>query len=174
MNKVVIWICMSCVAFFSVLILLFLTGIRFNISDSIPKGIYRLHQGIVKKNSFVLFCPDNRKAFRLGKARGYLDSGFCSNEYGYLMKQVVALEGDVVSSTDKGVFVNNKQLPFSQPQNYDGLHRPMPIWRVNEYTLKAGELVTMTNQSSLSFDSRYFGLIQAKQIKGIIEPVFIW
>ncbi|CAM4473380.1 MAG: hypothetical protein LEGION0403_FIIPPAGN_02400 [Legionella sp.] len=174
MKKISVWICISCAGLFCFLVFLFLVGIKFNISDSIPKGIYRVHQGEIKRNSFVLFCPDDREAFRLGKRRGYLNHGFCSNDYGYVMKQVVALAGDEVSSTDKGVFVNHRQIRFSQPHIHDGFNRPMPLWRVKKYTLQAGELVTMTNQNSLSFDSRYFGLIQVKQVKGIIDPVFIW
>lgn len=174
MNKVAFSLCLSCAVIFCILITLLLAGFKFNSSDSIPKGIYRMHTGVIKKNHLVLFCPDDREAFRLGKSRGYLNHGFCPDDYGYLMKQVVAMEGDVVSSTDHGVFVNHMLIPFSQPQIHDGLKRPLNLWRIKNYRLKSGQLITMTNQSIWSFDSRYYGLIQINQVKGIITPVLTW
>jgi conjugative transfer signal peptidase TraF len=159
---------------FSILVLSSFAGIRLNTSDSIPKGIYRIHQGAIEKNSLVLFCPDDREAFRQGRNRGYLDHGFCSGDYGYLMKKIAAVSGDVVSSTKDGVYVNHSLLSYSKPQIHDGLHRPLTFWRVTQYTLKPQEVLTMTNQSIMSFDGRYYGLIQTKQIKGIITPVLTW
>ena len=43
-----------------------------------------------------------------------------------------------------------------------------------EYELGAADLLLMTNVSSLSFDSRYFGLVKRAQIKAVIRPVFTW
>lgn len=174
MNKLVIWICVVCMGMFSTLVLLFFAGFRLNTSDSIPKGIYRILHGAIEKNTLVLFCPEDREAFLQGRSRGYLNHGFCPGDYGYLMKKVAAVSGDVVSSTKDGVYVNRSLLSFSKPQSHDGLHRPMTFWPVTQYTLKPQEVLTMTNQSILSFDGRYYGLIQTKQIKGIVTPVLTW
>lgn len=174
MKQCIRLLCFSCIGLFSLLVFLLIAGFRLNTSDSIPKGLYRLHSGSVKKNSLVLFCPDDRDTFREGRRRGYLERGFCKGHYGYLMKQVAAVAGDRVSTTLNGVYVNQSLLPFSKPQSHDGLHRPMKRWQITQYRLKSEEVLTMTNQSPLSFDSRYYGLIQKKQIKGIITPIVIW
>lgn len=148
-------------------------GFCINTSDSIPRGLYLMQQASIKPGGYVLFCPDNRQSFKEGARRGYLGHGFCPNQTGYLMKKVVAMTGDVVSSTSKGVSVNGVLLPFSKPQQEDGLHRSLKGWQVKNYRLKQNEILTMTNQNSLSFDGRYYGIINAGLIKGVITPIWV-
>lgn len=148
-------------------------GFRINTSDSIPRGVYRITHASLSKNAYVLFCPDNRMAFRQALKRGYIDPGLFCEGYGYLMKKVVALSGDIVSVTSDGVFVNNTRIPYSKPKLHDGLGRLMPQWRVLNYRLKKDEVMTMTNQSIWSFDSRYYGLVHSKQLKEIITPLWV-
>src|SRR5688572_6429583 len=100
--------------------------------------------------------------------RGYISNGLCPGGYGYLMKKVVAIEGDIVPVTAEGIFVNRKLIPFSKPKFKDGLNRIMPQWLIFNYQLKENELMSMTNQSEQSFDSRYYGLIHSKQVTGVI------
>jgi type IV secretory pathway protease TraF len=35
-------------------------------------------------------------------------------------------------------------------------------------------LLLMTDVSPISFDSRYYGLINRSQIKGVIRPIYTW
>ena len=154
-------------------ITLVLLGFRFNTSDSIARGLYRLHHGAMDKNSYVLFCPDDRESFKAGIQRGYLGVGFCPNRSGYLMKKVVAVTGDVISSDQQGVRVNGRLLPFSKPIKQDGMGRNLKAWEVQHYTLKTNELLTMTDQDPLSFDGRYYGIINRGLIKGVITPVWV-
>jgi type IV secretory pathway protease TraF len=56
----------------------------------------------------------------------------------------------------------------------DGLHYVLPQWRIINYQLKSNELLVMTDQSSWSFDGRYFGPINKRQIKAVIKPVLTW
>ncbi|BCA95188.1 putative conjugal transfer protein TraF [Legionella antarctica] len=153
--------------------LLIAMGFRINLTDSIPVGLYRItHEGNLK-NTFVIFCPDDRQAFRVGLSRGYIDHGLYCGGYGYLMKKVVASPGDILSVTDTGVFVNQDRIPFSKPKLKDGLNRPLPQWHATNYQLKEDELLTMTSQSEWSFDGRYYGLVHSGQIKGMLRPLWV-
>jgi len=154
-----------------VMFLLLAMGFRVNITDSIPIGLYRITGLTNLKNSFVMFCPDDRPAFKQGLKRHYIDPGLCSGGYGYLMKKVLAIQGDTVSVTAEGVFVNQTLIPFSKPKLKDGLNRSLPQWRVLNYQLQDDEIMTMTSQSTWSFDGRYYGPVRTGQIKGVITPV---
>ena len=90
-----------------------------------------------------------------------------------MMKKVVAIEGDIISVSDKGVIVNNKLQPYSTPLKKDGANRPLNQWRINYYQLKNNELLTMTDQDKWSFDGRYYGLIKTQQTKGILIPIWV-
>ena len=54
----------------------------------------------------------------------------------------------------------------------DGANRALNQWRIKDYQLKNNELLTMTDQDRSSFDSRYYGLIKANQVKGVIAPIW--
>lgn len=87
------------------------------------------------------------------------------------MKQVVAVGGDTVSVGANGVRVNGLRLPHSLPQLADGQGRELPQIKLTRYRLKASELLLMTDQSDLSFDARYFGVLNRSQIKAVIVPI---
>lgn len=155
------------------LTLFYVLGFRINTSDSIPRGLYRLMTEDRLKNHYILFCPDKRDAFQTAYERGYLGFGFCPGGTGYLMKKVVAVSGDRVSSTKEGVYVNGRLQDFSKPKSKDALFRLLPQWRISNYRLKEGEMLVMTDQSEWSFDGRYYGLIRQSQIKGLLMPVWV-
>lgn len=161
------------ISLISLALLLIAMGFRINLTDSIPVGLYSItHKGELK-NAYVIFCPDNRQAFRLGLDRGYLDHALYCGGYGYLMKKVVAIPGDIVSVTKAGIFVNQASIPFSKPKLKDGLNRSLPQWHATNYQLGKDELLTMTSQSEWSFDGRYYGLVSAKQMKGMLRPLWV-
>lgn len=153
--------------------LLIAMGFRINLTNSIPVGLYRITHVGELKNAYVIFCPDNRSAFRLGLEKGYIDHGLYCGGYGYLMKKVVAVSGDILTVNNNGVFVNHAPVPFSTPKLKDGLNRPLPQWHATQYQLKKNELMTMTSQSEWSFDGRYYGLVYTGQIKGMLRPLWV-
>lgn len=148
-------------------------GFRINLTESIPVGLYRITGTEPLKNAYVIFCPDDRQSFRLAKNRGYIDHGLYCNRYGYLMKKVVAVPGDILSVTNEGVFVNQILIPYSKPKLQDGMNRTLPQWQVMNYQLQEDEIMTMTSQSEWSFDGRYYGLVHTRQIKGMITPIWV-
>ena len=173
MKQLAAWIAVVLLSVLSAALVLVVMGFRVNLTDSIPMGLYRITGIKNLKNAFVIFCPDDKPAFQEAWNRGYIDSGLCPGGYGYLMKKVVACRGDKISVTDEGVLVNHRLIPFSKPISTDGLKRPLPQWRAKDYPLKEDEVLTMTSQSKWSFDSRYYGLVRIKQIKGVITPIWV-
>jgi conjugative transfer signal peptidase TraF len=157
-------------------LLLVVMGLRINLTDSIPVGLYRIKAIEDVKNikqTYVIFCPDDKPVFQQARDRGYIDYGLCPGSYGYLMKKVVATQGDKIAVTAAGVFVNQTLISFSKPKAHDGVNRPLPQWNALDYQLKNDECMTMTNQSAWSFDSRYYGPVRLSQIKGVITPVWV-
>lgn len=148
-------------------------GFRINLTESIPIGLYRITSAAPIKNAYVIYCPDDREAFRLARNRGYIDHGLNCGGYGYLMKKVVAVSGDTLSVTNEGVFVNHMLIPYSKPKLQDGMNRVLPQLRVTNYPLQKDEVMTMTSQSEWSFDGRYYGLVHTRQIKGMLTPIWV-
>ncbi|TIG71100.1 hypothetical protein DI119_17370 [Legionella pneumophila] len=102
-----------------------------------------------------------------------MDHGLFCDGYGYLMKKVVAVSGDILSVTNEGVFANQILIPYSKPKLLDGVKRVLPQWQVMNYQLQKDEVMTMTSQSEWSFDGRYYGLVHTRQIKGMITPIWV-
>jgi conjugative transfer signal peptidase TraF len=149
-------------------------GIKINTSESIPLGIYRSSEGPVKKGDYVVFCPPPNPDFDMAKNRGYLTGGLCPGGYGYMMKDVAGISGDIVAVDDDGVRVNGILLPESKPLKADPAGRPLPHFQADSYSLGRSEVLLMSDVCSLSFDGRYFGPINRLQIKTVILPVFTW
>ncbi len=88
--------------------------------------------------------------------------GYRANS-GTLLKQVVAQSSDTINVTKSGVFVNNKLILNSKPiknSNDIGLEAiPVGYHRL----LQDGEFWVMGNTPH-SVDSRYFGVVNKKQI----------
>jgi len=153
---------------------IYLAGGRINTSKSIPVGLYWITQKLINKGDFVLFCPPKKPVFNEALNRGYINAGFCPGHYSYLMKRVLATKGDTISISSRGVWVNHQLVPYSIPFSQDVYARPLPQLHVRHYVLKPSELLLMTDQSELSFDSRYFGIISTSQIRAVLRPVFTW
>jgi conjugative transfer signal peptidase TraF len=152
----------------------FIAGIRINTSESIPLGIYRTSDGPVDKGDFVLFCPPPEPVFNMAKDRGYIAAGLCPGGYGYMMKDVAGISGDIIAIDDDGVMVNGILLPRSKPLQADSAGRLLPCYRPDPQKLGGSEVLLMSDFCRLSFDGMYFGPINRKQIKAVIRPVFTW
>lgn len=172
-RKATVVILSCCVFFLLAAFVASVIGLRINKSKSIPLGFYWVTEKPIAIGEYVLLCPPESLVFDEARKRGYLGSGLCPGGYEYLMKKVLAAQSDRVVINEDGVFVNNKKLPFSKPLRFDGSHRPLPIIRT-ESILGNSELLLMTDVSSTSFDSRYFGFINRSQIKSVIQPIYTW
>ena len=137
-------------------------GIRVNASTSLPVGLYKITTDPSAK--LVEFCPAEPFA-SLSAIRGYREEGNCPDGAEPLMKPVVALEGDTVEISNKGVTVNGKFLPNSAPRPFDRENRPLAHWSFGTYRVAKGTVWVISSFNSRSFDSRYFGPIPAASIR---------
>ncbi|HAT1844346.1 conjugative transfer signal peptidase TraF [Legionella pneumophila] len=173
MKKLSVFTAMFLVSLIAASSLFHIMGFRINLTESIPVGLYRITNADSIKNAYVIFCPDDRESFRLALERSYIDHSLYCGGYGYLMKKVVAVSGDILSVTNEGVFVNHMLIPYSKPKLQDGMNHALPQWQVMNYLLQEDEVMTMTSQSEWSFDGRYYGLVHTGQIKGMITPIWV-
>ncbi|SEA68958.1 conjugative transfer signal peptidase TraF [Nitrosospira multiformis] len=152
----------------------FAAGLRVNTTRSIPVGIYRLTDDPVGKGEYVIFCPPQSPLFDEARERGYISAGFCPGNYGYMMKRVLATGNDRIVSTDEGLRINGGLLLSSKPLKTDKAGRMMPRYSFNYYRLGKSELLLMSDVSATSFDGRYFGPVDAGQVRGVIKPLVIF
>ena len=150
-----------------------LAGARVNSTKSLPLGLYWTVNAPPRKGALVMFCPPKSPVFDEAKTRGYIDAGFCSGGYRQMIKKIVAVKGDQVAISDKGVFVNGQLLENSKPRTEDPGARPMPRYET-DCTLKDNQVLLMSDYNPLSFDGRYFGPINQAQIRSVLRPVFTW
>lgn len=151
----------------------FIVGLRINITKSIPIGIYIITEKTPAKNDYVIFCPPDTEQFKNARRRGYIDIGFCPAKYGYMMKKLVALNGDAVTISKIGVTVNDVLLPLSAQLPTDLQGNKLPGININKI-LGPDDVLLMSDVSSTSFDARYFGILNKKQITHVIRPILIF
>jgi conjugative transfer signal peptidase TraF len=168
-------ICIYLLASFILFILVLnIFGIIFNTTSSIPVGIYRKTYNPIQKGEYVVFCPPNNATFKMAKQRNYIGSGLCPGNLGKMLKKIYGVAGDTISIEKIGVFVNGRLLPLSKPLTEDGENRRLDQFQEKNQILQKNELLLMTDHSSLSFDARYFGPIDKKQVSSTIEPILVW
>ncbi len=137
-------------------------GIVINDTPSLPEGFYQKQDRPIERGCFVLFqLPDAETT-----ARDYAR--------GNLIKQVAAREGDHVSIAASGVTVNGVLLANSAQLPFDRDGRPLPRLELDDYTLKAGELLAMSTYNPRSFDGRYFGVVRRGDVIAVVAPVLTW
>lgn len=137
----------------------------FNISSSIPYGLYRIENRYPQKDDYILFCL-NRKIAKISSQRGYVTQGNCSFQSAPVGKKVVAVQGDHVKISSNGIEINGIKFPFSIPQKYDIRMRKLPEFRINRF-LDNNEYIVASSKEN-SYDSRYFGIVRGEEIKGVI------
>ena len=132
----------------------------WNASPSVPPGLYRIALGPVRRGDFVLvrLPPD---AAELAHRRNYLPKST------YLIKFVSAVAGDQVCRLGDRIFVRG--VLAARALARDSLGRPMPSWQGCRQ-LASGELFLLANNQQ-SFDSRYFGVVSARDVVGRVVPL---
>ena len=151
------------------------SGLRVNFTPSVPMGLYRLTSiptTGVSRGMLVAACPPPDAA-ELGRRRGYVAVGPCPENVEPLLKTVVAVEGDVVAVSSRGVAVNNCFLPDSAPLSTDRMGRPLTPWSAIVYRLRRGQ-AWLYGDNVRSWDSRYWGPVATPTLLSTALPLFVF
>ena len=133
----------------------------WNASASVPTGLYWVGQGVPGTGDLaVAQLPAHMAA--LPADRGYLP------RTAYLLKPVAAISGDRVCRYGAYVFVRGAFM--ARALTSDSYRRPLPRWQGCRM-LRAGEFFLLSHEPE-SFDSRYFGPIEALHIVGRATLIF--
>jgi conjugative transfer signal peptidase TraF len=142
-------------------------GLRINASPSLPVGLYITTMDA--RANLVEFCPAEPFA-SLSIARGYRESGVCSDGAAPLLKPVVAAAGDTVELSERGISVNGALLPNTAPLAKDTKGRPLQAWPFGRYVVATGTVWVASSYHPRSFDSRYFGPVSTTAIRHRVKP----
>jgi signal peptidase I len=85
------------------------------------------------------------------------------------IKRVIGVEGDIIESKDKTVFVNGKPLKEPYAQHTDNSLRIggiEPRDNFGPYLVPKDKLFVMGDNRDQSYDSRYWGYVDMKGVRG--------
>jgi len=135
-------------------------GLIFNISTSMPRGLYFIFPSKnIKRGDIVAACVDNEIIRRIVSKYNIHERGYCKNGLAVL-KPYFAGEGDVISTNSSGVIINSHLTPHSKAIvgekliNYD------------HFIINKNNIFLFSNYSDVSIDSRYFGAVSRSFIFG--------
>jgi conjugative transfer signal peptidase TraF len=144
-------------------------GLRLNDSPSMPTCLY-VRTSSESGSSLVVFCPTEPFA-RLSVERGYRSRGNCPDGAEPLAKPIAARPGDIVGLSTTGMAVNGRLLANTAPLVKDSAGRPLSHWPFGRYVVAPGTVWVASSYSPRSFDSRYFGPVEASQVREHVRPL---
>jgi conjugative transfer signal peptidase TraF len=146
-------------------------GLRFNVSPSLPIGLYQVTS---KAAGIVEFCPIGFVSVE-SRSRGYREGpGVCPDGGKPFAKPLVARAGDTVVTSPAGIAVNGRLLPNTAPRRTDHDGRPLRPWPFGSYQVEPGKVWVVSSYNNRSYDSRYFGPIPVGAIRSYLRPVLTW
>src|SRR6266566_6598770 len=149
-----------------------LTGLRLNLTGSLPVGLYVAARGAPARGALVLVClPPQIATF--ASVRGYVPrGGACPGGVVPIGKRVLAIAGDTVTVTLTGLTVNGVPVPNSQALAADRKGRLLRGLAEGRYHVGRDELWVLSSYSRVSFDSRYFGAVRLSDVRGRLMPLW--
>jgi conjugative transfer signal peptidase TraF len=140
-------------------------GLRLNFTDSAPHGLWIERPAEhIQRGMLVSVCPPDTPI-----AKSVLAFGTCpETNVMPLMKAIAAIPGDTVRlRRGRLATVNDKELPNTAARD------SIPAWPDGEYIVKPGQVWVFSTYSPKSFDSRYFGPVPDKNIRGEAIPILV-
>lgn len=145
------------------------TGVRFNVTESIPRGLYqtRARASEVRIGELVCFGSEHAKA--PAEARRYLGGQLP------LLKVVAAVAGSVVEldSAKRQLKIDGVAVPCSEIHDRDSAGTFVPRVRYPLVIPKGS--VWLMSLHPFGFDSRYFGPVALEALVcGDARPLWTW
>lgn len=135
----------------------------WNVSTSVPVGLYRLEKDQPERGDIAVIKPAGALA-RLLTQEGALPKDRL------LLKPLAGLPGQTVCRTGPVVTLDDAPVAFARAHTHKG--DALPVWSGCR-RLSPDERIVLA-QNPASFDSRYFGTIDANQIIGRACPVLVF
>ena len=135
----------------------------WNLSASLPRGLYRREPAVVPRRGAVVCFPPPPAAAALIAERAYLPPGAS------LLKVIVALPGDRVCIDDGSFRANGEG--FGPVARHDSAGRDLAPFRFCG-VVPAGSAFVAT-RAPLSFDSRYFGPVPLSSLT-VVVPLWTY
>jgi conjugative transfer signal peptidase TraF len=136
----------------------------WNWTPSLPLGLYWLSRGEPAAKGRLVAFPVPADMRDLVRERHYLPRG------AFLVKPVVAVPGDLVCSDGGALTVNGRPLGTILTEDSGG--RPLPHYQ-GCGRLPDAELFVASHYDK-SFDSRTFGSVRARDIRGTVTPLWTY
>lgn len=138
----------------------------YNPSDSVPVGWYRITPASASPLSVhvgsIVLVRLSADAAALAAQRGYLPAHIP------LLKRVGAVAPQHVCIVNRELRIDGVPVATLLPADRQG--RPLSSWQQCRRLID-GELFLLSATNAASFDSRYFGSIQASSVLGTARPI---
>jgi conjugative transfer signal peptidase TraF len=128
----------------------------WNASASAPVGLYAVAPGAGAETGDMVIARVPAPYRRLAAERRYLPLNVP------LVKRVAAYAGDEVCALGAQIFVNGR--PVAERRDADARRRPMPMW--SGCVRLHGRQLFLLMDNPASFDGRYFGPTESKDVIG--------
>jgi conjugative transfer signal peptidase TraF len=139
--------------------------LTYNASSSAPVGFYFTAGERPLRVGDVVLVRLPGDAAALAAERGFLPRSVPA------VKRVAALAGDRICGEGHLVLING--APAAIRLRGDGRGRALPSWDGCR-TLHPSEIFLLNESASGSFDSRYFGPVDARSIIARLVPLWTW
>jgi conjugative transfer signal peptidase TraF len=136
----------------------------YNPSLSVPRGWYAIQQNAHYQAGGIVLVQLPAEAGQLAAQRSYLPAKVP------LLKRVAAVAPQSVCIRGGRVHIDGAQV--AAIRDVDAQRRPLPEITFCG-TLGAQQLFVMSADSLDSFDGRYFGPIERRQVIGVAHPVWL-
>ena len=155
--------------FASIIISSYWFRLSWNLSPSLPTGIYRAESinRADMKGKIVSFCPPNTPIFRSARDLGIIRSGSCPSGSAPLLKRVLAVAGDVVR-VDQNVMINGKLISHS------AIYKDVAHFFGSPSVSLVERKLWVMGDTEDSFDSRYFGVLDVDAMVNVLRPVLLF
>lgn len=146
-------------------------GIRFNLTESMPMGIYRETSEIPVRGDAASFCLASSSSTDEQSARYLRPSLLCPNSLQPLLKEIAALPGDRIEVSPEGLSINGRAVPHFRIKKHDRQGRPV-VSRLASGPVPEGMALALGRNAG-SFDGRYFGFVPLRSCRKVI-PLLVF